>query len=216
MTVPVPCYLVEWYHSAVTEEPLDDTVARLKDSAVLMSAQGAPVRLLNLLAVPTDEVLFAVFTADSATAVAETCDHAGIPAQRVSTATELDLQRGRPLRPNCRGGLALFAPLGPAPPVFDAVVVRREAMTDAPEHGLGSAADLHLAVDRPNVGLHGVGAQVGQPCHVGIALALRDESEDLGLAVAESLAATGPVKSDGASCARWSVTDYHLAGVDRL
>ena len=53
MTVPVPCYLVEWYHSAVTEEPLDDTVARLKDSAVLMSAQGSPVRLLNLLAVPT-------------------------------------------------------------------------------------------------------------------------------------------------------------------
>jgi len=57
----------------------------------LMSAQGSPVRLLNLLAVPTDEVLFAVFTADSANAVAETCDQAGIPAQRVSTATELDL-----------------------------------------------------------------------------------------------------------------------------
>ena len=26
-------------------------------------------------------------------AVAETCDHAGIPAQRVSTTTEVDLQR---------------------------------------------------------------------------------------------------------------------------
>ena len=31
MTVPVPCYLVEWYHSAVTEEPLDDTAARLNE-----------------------------------------------------------------------------------------------------------------------------------------------------------------------------------------
>lgn len=93
MTAPVPCYLVEWYHSAVTEEPLDDTAARLKDSAVLMSEQGNTVRLLNLLAVPTDEVLFAVFTADSATAVAQACDRAGIPAQRVSTATEVDLLR---------------------------------------------------------------------------------------------------------------------------
>lgn len=91
MTAPVPCYLVEWYHSAAMEESLDDTVARLKDSAVLMSAQGSPVRLLNLLAVPTDEVLFAVFTADSASVVAQTCDRAGIPAQRVTTATEVDL-----------------------------------------------------------------------------------------------------------------------------
>lgn len=93
MTSSVPCYLVEWYHSAVTEEPLDDTATRLKDSAVLMSEHGSTVRLLNLLAVPTDEVLFAVFTADSASAVAETCDQAGIPAQRVSTATEVDLLR---------------------------------------------------------------------------------------------------------------------------
>ena len=95
MTVPVPCYLVEWYHSAVTEEPLDDTAARLNDSALLMSAQGSPVRLLNLLAVPTDEVLFAVFIAGSADLVAQTCDRAGIPAQRVSTAAEVDLQRAQ-------------------------------------------------------------------------------------------------------------------------
>jgi hypothetical protein len=95
MTAPVPCFLVEWYHSAVTEEPLDDTAARLKNSAVLMSEQGSTVRLLNLLVVPTDEVLFAVFTADSATAVAQACDRAGIPAQRVSTATEVDLLRAQ-------------------------------------------------------------------------------------------------------------------------
>ena len=93
MTIPVPCYLVEWYHSALTEEPLHDTAARLNECAVLMSAQGSPVRLLNLLAVPTDEVLFAVFTAGSASIVAQTCDRAGLPAQRVSTATEVDLLR---------------------------------------------------------------------------------------------------------------------------
>jgi hypothetical protein len=38
-------------------------------------------------------VLFAVFTADSASVVAQTCDQAGIPAQRVTTATEVDLLR---------------------------------------------------------------------------------------------------------------------------
>ena len=42
--------------------------------------------------VPTDEVLFAVFTADSANIVSQTCDRAGIPAQRVTTATEVDLE----------------------------------------------------------------------------------------------------------------------------
>jgi hypothetical protein len=38
-------------------------------------------------------VLFAVFTADSANTVAQTCDRAGIPAQRVTTATEVELLR---------------------------------------------------------------------------------------------------------------------------
>ena len=92
MTVPVPGFLVEWYHSAINEEPLDDTAARLNECAVLISAQGAPVRLRNLLAVPTDEVLFAVCTAGSASIVAQTCDRAGIPALRVTTATEVDLE----------------------------------------------------------------------------------------------------------------------------
>jgi hypothetical protein len=95
MTVPVPCYLVEWYHSALIEEPLDSTAARLNECAGLMSEQGSSIRLLNLLAVPTDEVLFAVFTADSASTVAQTCDRAGIPAQRVTTATEVDLLRAQ-------------------------------------------------------------------------------------------------------------------------
>jgi len=52
---------------------------------------------------------------------------------------------------------------GAAAPVFDAVVVGSEAVVDPPEDGLGSAADVDLAVDRPDVGLHGVGAEVGQP-----------------------------------------------------
>jgi hypothetical protein len=58
-----------------------------------MSAGGSPVHLLSMLAVPGDEVLFGVFTADSSTVVTQTCDRAGIPAQRVTIATDLDLPR---------------------------------------------------------------------------------------------------------------------------
>lgn len=89
----MPCYLVEWYRPAVTEEPLDETAARLNQCAVSMSEPGSPVHLLTMLAVPSDEVLFGVFTAASSTVVTQTCERAGIPAQRVTTATDLDLPR---------------------------------------------------------------------------------------------------------------------------
>jgi hypothetical protein len=93
MSLAVPCYLVEWYRPAVIEEPLDETAARLNASAASMSSSDSPVQLLTMLAVPADEVLFGVFTASSANVVTQTCDRAGIPAQRVTTATDLDLSR---------------------------------------------------------------------------------------------------------------------------
>ncbi len=93
MNVPVPCYLVEWYRSSVTAESLGETAARLNQCAESVSTVGPPVRLLIMLAVPSDEVLFGVFTAGSTTAVTQTCDRAGLPAQRVTTATDLDLTR---------------------------------------------------------------------------------------------------------------------------
>jgi hypothetical protein len=40
--------------------------------------------------------------------------------------------------------------------MFDAVVVRREAVLDAPQDSLGPTADFDLAVDRADVRLHGV------------------------------------------------------------
>jgi hypothetical protein len=94
MSSCVPCYLVEWYRADVTGEPLCDTAARLSECAATMAATGSPVHLLTMLAVPADQVLFGVFTADSASAVTQTCDRAGLPAQRVTTATDLDLSRG--------------------------------------------------------------------------------------------------------------------------
>jgi len=91
MNVPVPCYLVEWYRPSVTAESLEETAARLNECAASMSALGPPVHLLTMLAVPSDEVLFGVFTAGSARAVTQTCDRAGIPAHRITTAADLDL-----------------------------------------------------------------------------------------------------------------------------
>lgn len=83
---PQSCYLVEWYHPDLLGDTLDATAASLDRSAESLSAQGFPVRLLTLVAVPDDDVLLGVLCADSATVAAETCDRAGIPAQRLTPA----------------------------------------------------------------------------------------------------------------------------------
>lgn len=96
MGIPVasiPCYLVEWYRYELTDETLERTVAALDDCAASMSAEGSPVQLLTVLAVPTDDVIFGVFTAGSAAVVAKTCDRAGMPARRLTGATEVQVPR---------------------------------------------------------------------------------------------------------------------------
>lgn len=89
----VRCFLAEWYRSEFTDESLERTASRLGGSAATMSADGSPVHLLNVFAVPSDEVVFAVFSAGSATAVALTCDRAGLPAERLSTAADVSIPR---------------------------------------------------------------------------------------------------------------------------
>ena len=44
--------------------------------------------LISLLAIPSDEVLFGVFAAGSEGLVAEICDRAGIPANRLTAAVD--------------------------------------------------------------------------------------------------------------------------------
>ncbi|BDX34655.1 hypothetical protein TUM20985_52020 [Mycobacterium antarcticum] len=84
----VPCYLVEWYDPRMATEPIEHTAARLDDYAVSMSTPDSTVRLLTVLAVPADDVCFGVFTAASADLVAETCQRAGLPAQRLTPAVD--------------------------------------------------------------------------------------------------------------------------------
>ena len=51
------------------------------------------VELLPVLAVPIDEVLFGIVTAERASLVAQTCERAEMPAQRVIPAAEIHLSR---------------------------------------------------------------------------------------------------------------------------
>ena len=80
----LPCYLAEWYRSEVTSQPVDDIAAQLNAGAAMMCVEGAPVRLLATVVVPTDEVLFGLFAAQSPEIVIEVCQRAGIPADRLT------------------------------------------------------------------------------------------------------------------------------------
>jgi hypothetical protein len=78
-----PCYLVEWYRPEVTEQPLDETVAKLDASAEAIRGEGSAVRLLVALTAHTDQVLYSVFSASSPDVVNQACERAGFPAERV-------------------------------------------------------------------------------------------------------------------------------------
>jgi hypothetical protein len=80
----VAYHLAEWYLPELTEESVDDVVAKLDAAAVLVSSEGTPMRLVVTLAVPTDEVLYGVFGAGSSDIVSRTCLRAGVPHQRLS------------------------------------------------------------------------------------------------------------------------------------
>jgi hypothetical protein len=87
-------YLVEWYLPELTEESVDDIVAKLDVAAAAATDDGTPVRLLVTLAVPTDEVLYGVFSAHSPASVATTCERAGIPHQRLTAHVGTRIRRG--------------------------------------------------------------------------------------------------------------------------
>ncbi|MEW5808621.1 MAG: hypothetical protein AB1925_04130 [Actinomycetota bacterium] len=76
-----PCFLAEWYQPASSD--VDGVVAALEAVCVQMRADGRSVHLLAAVAAAADEVLYGVFTADSATAVALVCRLAGWPVDRV-------------------------------------------------------------------------------------------------------------------------------------
>ncbi|MDT5059503.1 MAG: hypothetical protein QOF66_7869 [Mycobacterium sp.] len=91
----VAYYLAEWYLPELTDQSVDAVVAKLDVAAVTVSDEGTPVRLVVTLAVPTDEVLYGVFGAQSPDIVTATCQLAGVPHQRLSghVGTRIRVQR---------------------------------------------------------------------------------------------------------------------------
>ena len=79
-------FLVEWYGPGASARSIGETAGRLNDGAASTSARGEPIRLLMAMAVPEDDYAFGVFAAESAETVAQVCDGAGAPAERISTA----------------------------------------------------------------------------------------------------------------------------------
>lgn len=90
-------YLAEWYLAELTEQSIDDMVAKLDLAAANASDEGTPVRLLVTLAVPSDEVLYGVFGADSPENVTATCERAGFPHQRLSGDVGARIRHGSPV-----------------------------------------------------------------------------------------------------------------------
>lgn len=89
-------FLAEWYLPDLADARVDDIVERLHAAASGLASGGARVRLVATLSVPSDEVLYGVFDADSPDAVVATCEHAGIPQQRLSADVVARLISGRP------------------------------------------------------------------------------------------------------------------------
>jgi hypothetical protein len=85
----LPCYLVEWYSSGLADDSLSEFDARLDECTASMRAEGRTIQLLMTLAVPTDEVVYGVFGAASAGLVAQACQRAGHPAERLTAAMDV-------------------------------------------------------------------------------------------------------------------------------
>jgi hypothetical protein len=81
-------FLVEWYRPAIADESFDLSIERLIRCAAMVSSAGSQVKLLATLAVPSDEIVFAVFDSASEQSVAEVCRQAGHPAQRVTASVD--------------------------------------------------------------------------------------------------------------------------------
>jgi hypothetical protein len=80
------CYLVEWYRAGLPQDSIDRSFARLTRGAELPSADRTSATVVMTLTVPTDDVVFCIFEASSSEAVAQACEDAGLPAERVTAA----------------------------------------------------------------------------------------------------------------------------------
>ncbi|OBI81902.1 hypothetical protein [Mycobacterium sp. E740] len=88
------CYLAEWYLPELSEQCVDELVARLDAAAAVATGEGTPVQLLITVSVPSDEVVYGVFDAGSQEIVSRTCLAAGVPHQRLSAKVGTRIRSG--------------------------------------------------------------------------------------------------------------------------
>jgi len=84
----VPSYVVEAYVSSLEQRKLDDAAERARVAAVALAAEGRWIRFVRSTFLPTDEVGFLVFEADSAALVGELTERAAIDFERIIEAVE--------------------------------------------------------------------------------------------------------------------------------
>jgi hypothetical protein len=91
-------HVAEWYLPELTEQSVEDILAKLDVAATIVTKEGTPVRLLVALAVPPNEVLYAVVGAVSRDR------HDNVSAARRPT-SRTHRRCGHPLnrRTSCRG-----------------------------------------------------------------------------------------------------------------
>jgi hypothetical protein len=79
----VPTYLVERYWPGVTSELLLEALKRGRRVMEEMCGEGTPVRDVNCILIPGEEVVFSVYEGPSADAVRELNARADIPLSRI-------------------------------------------------------------------------------------------------------------------------------------
>jgi hypothetical protein len=85
-TSGLSCYLVEWYRDGLPQDAIDQSFAVLTRGARLASDDGACAEVMLMLSVPTDDLMFCVFSATSPEVVVAACNRAGLPPERVTPA----------------------------------------------------------------------------------------------------------------------------------
>ncbi|HKV20423.1 MAG TPA: hypothetical protein VJR50_15430 [Mycobacterium sp.] len=77
-------FLTEWYQPVSGEGGVGGIAAALGEAAAGLREHGQSVQVQLVVEVSTDEVLYAVFRAESKAAVIEVCTRSGLPVNRIT------------------------------------------------------------------------------------------------------------------------------------
>jgi hypothetical protein len=83
-------YIVERALPGFTAEQLGAAAARAKAAANEMSRQGVPVRYRRSIYLPSEEKCYCLFEGESADAIREVNERAGLPVNRITEAIHID------------------------------------------------------------------------------------------------------------------------------